>query len=62
MVDRLLVYDFQFYAAEFRALLTQTKNVSSYFAELIGDSLKDGFNKLTVILDNNSTYKHKTRS
>jgi transposase len=38
---------------------SQTEDVSSYFADLALDYVQQGFNKLTVILDNNSTHKQK---
>ncbi len=38
---------------------SKTEDVSNYFAELALDCVKQGFNKLSVILDNNSTHKKK---
>lgn len=40
---------------------SKTEDVSSYFAQLSQDCLQEGFNKLTVILDNNSTHKNKMK-
>ena len=41
---------------------SKTEDVSSYFAQLSQDCLQEGFDKLTVILDNNSTHKKKMKS
>lgn len=41
---------------------SKTEDVSSYFAQLSQDCVKEGFHKLTVILDNNSTHKNKMKS
>lgn len=38
---------------------SKTEDVSNYFAELALDCVTQGFNKLSVILDNNSTHKKK---
>lgn len=38
---------------------SKTEDVSSYFVDLALDCVKQGFNKLSVILDNNSTHKKK---
>ncbi len=37
----------------------KTENIVSYFAELCSDVSQQGFQKLTVFLDNNSTHKQK---
>lgn len=36
--------------------------MSSYFAQFCQDCVQEGFDKLTVILDNNSTHKNKMKS
>ena len=41
---------------------SKTEDVSSYFAQLSQDCVQEGFDKLTVILDNNSTHKNKMKS
>ena len=41
---------------------SKTEDVSSYFAQLCQDCVQEGFDKLTVILDNNSTHKDKMKS
>ena len=41
---------------------SKTEDVSEYFLQLCQDCIKQGFNKLTVILDNNSTHKNKMKS
>lgn len=41
---------------------SKTEDVSDYFAQLSQDCVKEGFNKLTIILDNNSTHKDKMKS
>jgi DDE superfamily endonuclease len=38
---------------------SKTEDVSNYFAELASECVEQGFNKLSVILDNNSTHKKK---
>lgn len=38
---------------------SKTEDVSSYFAELCEDSIKESITKITIILDNNSTHKQK---
>jgi len=38
---------------------SQIEDVSDYFAQLCLDRIKNGLNKLTIILDNNSTDKRK---
>ncbi len=38
---------------------SKTEDVSDYFAQLCQDCVREGFEKLTVILDNNSTHKKK---
>ena len=40
---------------------SKTEDVSDYFAQLSQDCVKEGFNKLTIILDNNSTHKDKMK-
>lgn len=40
----------------------KTEDVSSYFAELVSACLQQGVNKVSVILDNNSTHKHKMQA
>lgn len=40
----------------------QTKDISSYFAELCLDCVKQGFTNLSIILDNNSTHKQKMQA
>jgi transposase len=40
---------------------SKTEDVSSYFTELVSDCVQQGYNKLTVILDNNSTHKNKMK-
>lgn len=37
------------------------EDISSYFADLCLDCVKQGFTKLSVILDNNTTHKQKMR-
>ncbi|MEM9928111.1 MAG: transposase [Cyanobacteria bacterium P01_D01_bin.50] len=41
---------------------SKTEDVSEYFLQLCQDCIKEGFNKLTVILDNNSTHKNQMKS
>ncbi len=41
---------------------SKTEEVSDYFAQLCQDCIQDGFDKLTVILDNNSTHKNKMKT
>ena len=41
---------------------SKTEDVSEYFIQLCQDCIKEGFDKLTVILDNNSTHKDKMKS
>ncbi len=41
---------------------SKTEDVSDYIAQLCQDCVSKGFNKLTVILDNNSTHKDKMKS
>lgn len=41
---------------------SKTEDVSSYFANFCKDCVNQGFSKLTVILDNNSTHKQKMQS
>lgn len=41
---------------------SKTEDVSDYFAQLSQDCVKEGSNKLTIILDNNSTHKDKMKS
>ena len=41
---------------------SKTENVSDYFLQLCQDCLREGFDKLTIILDNNSTHKKKMKS
>ncbi len=41
---------------------SKTEDVSSYFADLALDCIEQGFNKLSVILDNNSTHKNKMQA
>lgn len=40
----------------------KTEDISSYFAEFCQDCMKQGFTKLSVILDNNTTHKQKMRN
>ena len=40
----------------------KTEDIVSYFTELCSDVSKQGFHKLTVILDNNSTHKKKMKN
>ena len=40
---------------------SNTEDVSDYFVQLCQDCVREGFNKLTVILDNNSTHKNKMK-
>jgi transposase len=40
----------------------KTEDVSSYFSELCRDCVQQGFRKLSVILDNNTTHKRKMRN
>ncbi len=40
----------------------KTEDIASYFTDLCSDVLKQGFHKLTVILDNNSTHKKKLKN
>ena len=40
---------------------SKTEDVSDYFVQLCQDCVREGFNKLTVILDNNSTHKNKMK-
>ena len=40
----------------------KTEDISSYFAELCLDCVKQGVTKLSVILDNNSTHKQKMQA
>lgn len=41
---------------------SKTEDVSDYFVQLCLDCVKNGFNKLTIILDNNSTHKKFRRN
>lgn len=41
---------------------SKTEDVSSYFAELASDCVEQGFQKLSIILDNNSTHKKKMQA
>ena len=41
---------------------SKTEDVSDYFLQLCQDCLRAGFDKLTIILDNNSTDKKKMKS
>ncbi|MEO1433579.1 MAG: transposase [Cyanobacteria bacterium J06632_19] len=41
---------------------SKTEDVSDYFAQLSQDCVQEGYNKLTIILDNNSTHKDKMKS
>lgn len=41
---------------------SKTEDVSKYFGEFAQDCVEQGFNKLTVILDNNSTHKKKMKA
>lgn len=41
---------------------SKTEDVSNYFAALSLDCVEQGFDKLTIILDNNSTHKKKMQS
>lgn len=41
---------------------SKTEDVSNYFATLSLDCVEQGFDKLTIILDNNSTHKKKMQS
>lgn len=41
---------------------SKTEDVSDYFSQLCQDSVTEGFEKLTIILDNNSTHKNKMKS
>ena len=41
---------------------SKTEDVSEYFLQLCQDCIKEGFSKLTVILDNNSTHKDKMKA
>ncbi len=38
---------------------SKTEDVSEYFASLVSDCVQEGYNKLSIILDNNSTHKMK---
>lgn len=40
---------------------SKTADVASYFALLCDDVIKEGYGKLTIILDNNSTHKKKMK-
>jgi hypothetical protein len=40
----------------------KTEDISSYFAELCRDCVQQGFSKVSVILDNNTTHKKKMRN
>lgn len=40
----------------------KTEDIATYFVELCIDIVKQGFNKLIVILDNNSTHKQKMKN
>ena len=40
---------------------SKTADVASYFALLCDDVVKEGYSKLTIILDNNSTHKKKMK-
>ncbi len=40
----------------------KTEDIVRYFTEFCGDVSKQGFHKLTVILDNNSTHKKKMKN
>lgn len=39
----------------------KTEDISSYLAELCHDCVQQGFRKLSVFLDNNTTHKKKMR-
>jgi transposase len=41
---------------------SKTENISEYLAELCLDCVELGYHKLCIILDNNSTHKHKMQS
>ena len=41
---------------------SKTEDISDYFAQLCQDCVREGFEKLTVILHNNSTHKNKMKS
>ncbi|WP_029638072.1 transposase, partial [[Scytonema hofmanni] UTEX B 1581] len=41
---------------------SKSEDVSSYLAELISDCIEQGVQKLSVILDNNSTHKQKMQT
>lgn len=41
---------------------SKTEDVSEYFSQFCQDCIQDGFDKLTVILDNNSTHKNKMKT
>ncbi len=40
----------------------KTEDIVNYFTELCDDISKQGFHKLTIILDNNSTHKKKMKN
>lgn len=40
----------------------KTEDIVRYFTELCGDVAKQGFHKITIILDNNSTHKKKMKN
>lgn len=40
----------------------KTEEISSYFAELCRDCVRQGFRKLSVFLDNNTTHKQKMKN
>ncbi|MEG4943096.1 transposase [Microcoleus sp. F4-D5] len=40
----------------------KTEDIVSYFIELCSEASQQGFHKLTVILDNNSTHKKKMKN
>lgn len=41
---------------------SKTEDLSDYFAQLCQDCVEQGFDKLSVILDNNSTHKKKMQA
>jgi len=40
----------------------KTEDIVNYFTELCRDIAQQGFHKITIILDNNSTHKNKMKS
>lgn len=40
----------------------KTEDISSYFAEFCRDCVRQGFSKLSVFLDNNTTHKQKMKN